>query len=420
VLKLNPADSVAGPPWALAWRLAFGQLVAWGVLYYAFTVVIGPMQAATGWSRAFLNAGVSIGLLVWGLCAYPAGVWIHRHGARGLMTAASAAGGLALALIGLTTTPAGYLAAWALLGAAMAGVLYEPAFAVVTERFGPRFRQGITIVTLVGGLASTAFIPAAQGMVAWFGWQHALIGLGLFQAAVGTAVHWFGIPTRPPQPTEKRETVPVIRSLLGSGSLPEWRDQRFAGLALWFAAHAATFSGTMMLLVPVIQQSGLSNEAMLGAMMLIGPMQVAGRLALMKWNGRHSSLELARGATLLLVASLVLLTFFRPTFGVLAGFAVLYGTANGVMTILRGTSVAELFGRERYALLGGALALPSVLAKSAAPWVLATLWEGTGAYQAAFGGALVFASAGVVGLHLAAKPRLPCARPQTFAERCER
>lgn len=66
------------PPWALAWRLAFGQIVAWGVLYYAFTVIVGPMQASTGWSRAFLNAGITVGFLAWGLCAYPAGVWTPR------------------------------------------------------------------------------------------------------------------------------------------------------------------------------------------------------------------------------------------------------------------------------------------------------------------------------------------------------
>lgn len=402
MLRLNPVQRAGQPPWALAWRLAAGQIVAWGVLYYAFTVIVGSMQEATGWSRTFLNAGVTVGFLAWGLCAYPAGFWIHRHGARGLMTAASVAGGLALALIGLNPAPAGYLLAWVLLGAAMAGLLYEPAFAVVIERFGVHAPQGITVVTLVGGLASTVFIPAAQGMVALVGWQQALVVLGAFQAVFGAALHCFGVPARA-RIHSVAGVAPATSSLLRAWSLPEWRDPRLAGLALWFAAHAAAFSGTMMLLVPVIQQSGLANESMLVAIMLIGPMQVAGRLALMGLVGRHAALHLARWATVGLIASLALLTLFRPTFAVLAVFAVLYGTANGVMTILRGTAVAEVFGRDRYALVSGALALPSVLAKAAAPWVLAMLWEQAGDPRIVFGGALVLAFAGAAGLGFAAR-----------------
>jgi len=397
--------AAATPPWVLAWRLAFGQLVAWGVLYYAFTVIVGPMQAATGWSRAFLNAGITVGFLAWGVCAFPAGVWIHRHGARGLMTSASVAGGLALALIGLTTAPAGYMLAWMLLGAAMAGLLYEPAFAVVMSRFGSHYHRGITVITLVGGLASTVFLPTAQGLVALVGWQHALIVLGVFQAVFGATLHWFGVP--PHEVAPPAAGASGARSLFRAWSLPEWRDSRFAGMALWFAAHAATFSGTMMLLVPVVQQTGLSNESIVGALMFFGPMQVAGRLVLMGVIGRHSALSLARWAMIALVSSLALLTVVRPGFTVLVLFAVLFGSANGVMTILRGTAVGEVFGRDRYALLSGALALPSVLARAAAPWALAALWEQTGADRAVFGGALACALVGGVGLYVASRRPFP-------------
>lgn len=43
-----------------------GQLVSWGILYYAFMVMAAPVQAATRWSKSFLNLGVSLGLLMWG------------------------------------------------------------------------------------------------------------------------------------------------------------------------------------------------------------------------------------------------------------------------------------------------------------------------------------------------------------------
>lgn len=100
-------------PWGLAWRLAIGQIVAWGILYYAFTVVVGPMQAATGWSRPFLNGGISLGLLACGLFSLPVGAWIQRRGGRGLMALSSLLGGAALALIAIPHQVV-YIVAWLL------------------------------------------------------------------------------------------------------------------------------------------------------------------------------------------------------------------------------------------------------------------------------------------------------------------
>jgi Na+-translocating ferredoxin:NAD+ oxidoreductase RnfD subunit len=45
----------------------------------------------------------------------------------------------------------------------------------------------------------------------------------------------------------------------------------------------------------------------------------------------------------------------------------LYGWSNGVMTIVRGTVPAALFGRAGYGALLGRLALPSFVAKAVAP-----------------------------------------------------
>jgi hypothetical protein len=58
----------------------------------------------------------------------------------------------------------------------MAGVLYEPAFAVITAVFGSDARRGITALTLVGGFASTIFMPVTHLLIAAGG--SALVGNG--------------------------------------------------------------------------------------------------------------------------------------------------------------------------------------------------------------------------------------------------
>lgn len=397
-------------PWALAWRLAAGQLVAWGILYYAFTVVVGPMQAGTGWSRTFLNGGLSLGLLGWGVLALPAGVWIQRHGGRLLMTLASAAGGTALIVMGLVPDPVAYYGAWLLLGASMAGLLYDSAFAVITHAFGAQYRRGITLITLVGGLASTVFIPIAQIAVDVFGWQQALVALGLFQIAVGVPLHWFGVPRFSP-PIATAETASSAQRW--RAWLREFRrdisDPRFVGLAIWFTAHAAAFTGLIFQLVPVLQALRVDSATILQAIAIIGPMQVLGRFLLTTRGAQFSTLRIGGWAMAALSGSVVTLLVLPPRLAWLAAFAALYGAGNGVMTILRGTAIAELFGRSRYAELNGALSAPAVLAKAAAPLVLAGFWSWSGEPRAVLAGVLALTLMGAAGLRLVMRSRAPVA-----------
>lgn len=403
------ANENGGPPpvvlpWALAWRLALGQIVAWGILYYAFTVIVGPMQVATGWSRTFLNGGLSLGLLAWGLAALPVGAWIQRRGGRGVMSAGSALGGAALVLMGLQADGAVYLLAWLMLGTAMAGLLYDAAFAVVTQAFGPEYRRGITLITLVGGLASTVFIPIAQFAVDHLGWRQALVAFGLFQFALGVPLHWFGLPASAGAPA-------VVRAESAGARWTAWRrefcreitDPRFAGLALWFTAHAAAFTGLIFQLVPILQALRVDNAVVVQAIMIIGPMQVLGRLLLTAHGGRFSTLRVGRWAMAALVAALLILLLLPPDRIWLGLFAALYGIGNGVTTILRGTAIAEMFGRARYAELNGALAAPAVLARAAAPLGLAAIWSATGEPRLVFASVLGLVLAGIVGLAIAAR-----------------
>lgn len=120
--------------WWIVLALSITETVSYGILYYAFTVFIAPMQAELDWSRAEITAGLSLALLVAGIAALPVGRWVDRHGSRGLMTL----GSLIAALVVLAW--AGVQALWffyllcSVMGLAMAAVLYEPAFATRSTR----------------------------------------------------------------------------------------------------------------------------------------------------------------------------------------------------------------------------------------------------------------------------------------------
>ena len=97
-----------------------------------------PMAESLGWSLTLLNGAATGGLLVTGLCAYPVGALIDRHGGRYIMAAGSFCAAVLLALWSTIADPYVFYAIWLGLGACMAAILYEPVFVVFDPAFWPR------------------------------------------------------------------------------------------------------------------------------------------------------------------------------------------------------------------------------------------------------------------------------------------
>ncbi|HET6763380.1 MAG TPA: MFS transporter, partial [Longimicrobiaceae bacterium] len=163
--------------WVLVGTLSLTETVSYGILTYAFAVFLGPMERELGWSRTAATGAYSFALLVAGAAAIPAGRWVDRHGARGLMTAGScAAASGVFAWSRVQSLPALY-AVWTLIGLAMAAVLYEPAFAVIATWFVRGRSRALTVLTFAGGFASIVFVPLSAALVRSLGWRNALAAL---------------------------------------------------------------------------------------------------------------------------------------------------------------------------------------------------------------------------------------------------
>jgi hypothetical protein len=93
-----------------------------------------------------------------------------------------------------------------------------------------------------------------------------------------------------------------------------------------------------------------------------------------------------------LVAAFVLLALFSFSAALAAAFAVLYGMANGLLTIARGTVPLALFGAAGYGRLVGRIGGPFLVVQSVAPVVLTYVAEHS---SDAIGLTLVAAFAGV-------------------------
>lgn len=65
--------------WLLVGTLGITETISWGVLYYAFSVFLTPMEADLGWSRAVTTGAFSLALVISGITAIPVGRWLDRR-----------------------------------------------------------------------------------------------------------------------------------------------------------------------------------------------------------------------------------------------------------------------------------------------------------------------------------------------------
>jgi hypothetical protein len=380
-------DAAHRPGWALIGVLGVTQIVSWGSLYYAFPLLLAPIEQELGWQRASVVGAFSLSLLIAGAAAIPVGMVIDRIGGRAPMAWGSMLAAVLLAVLSRSDSLLMFYALWAGLGVCMAATLYEPAFAVIYRSFGTDARKAVTALTLIAGFASTVFWPLSEWLVASLGWRDALMVLAALNLLVCWPLHRFALPA-----AVASDAVPHPRRRQASlGAALPWRSRGFWLLAVVFAANMLAFAVLSVHLIPLLVERGLSTAQAAVLAAVVGPMQVGGRVVEYVFGRRFSAAAAGMTALVVLPAALLLVIVGGASFLVLAAGLALYGASNGVMTIVRAIVPADLFGRERYATLNGALSVPVILTRAAGPVAASFLWSATGGYGATLW-ALVLAS----------------------------
>ncbi len=380
--------------------LAFTQITGWGVLFYAFPVLQGSIVADTGWSATAVAGAFTTGQVVAALGGVAVGRLLDARGPRGLMTAGSALGVAGCVLVASAGTAAGFALAWIVAGLAQSACLYGPAFAAVTRWYAGRDRiRALTALTVVGGLASTAFAPLTAWLHSGLDWRDTYLVLAAVLALTVPA-HWWGL--RRPWPAAERGAGPAGDQPAGQGAaagatVPTAAivtSARFLVLGLALSLTSLCAGAVVVGLIPLLQERGLGVEEASAVLALGGIGQVAGRLG----HGVVVARLGVVGQGVLVVGAVALTTLLLGVLGSVAGLLVVVlaaGAARGSLTLLKATAVADRWGTRAYARLSGALTLPTALAGASAPWVGARLAATTGSHATAF--AMLGALAAVAG-----------------------
>ena len=344
---------------ATAFGLGFTQLIAFGTTLYLLGVLAVPIHLDTGWPLPAIAAGLSLAVAVSALLAPHAGKQVRAgHGGRLLMasTVLFAIGLLAIAAAHDLWT---WFAGWAIVGCGMATGLYDTVFGTLGTRHDQDARPMISMVALVGGFASTAAWAASGAVLSRLDWRlcvdlfaaaHLLVNLPIYALIFGRRGDT--------APTRTTQAIPVI-------------DRRvFLLVAAIFMIESCITTCVAVHLITLFREMGRPLGLAIAFGAIVGPCQVAGRLAEMTLGRKlHPIVTVIAAAGTVTLSLLVLATVPMAVAPALA----LYGAAIGVLSIARGLLPLKLFGGDAYAVVMGRLARPISLAQAMAPAATAVL-----------------------------------------------
>lgn len=362
-------------PWRAVPVLGVTQIVSWGSIYYTPVLIVPLIAAERGWSIAFAMGGFSAGLLTAGLVLPAVGRTIDRFGGHVVMTAGSLIGALGLVLIVQVTHPIAYLGVWVVLGLAMAANLYDAAFATLGRIFGASARRPMTALTLAGGFASTVSWPATHALLERVEWHGTYLIYAAVLAFVSAPLHALLLP-RDRAALDTPSGAGDSSSPARAPVLPP-RGRAFLLVAAGFTLYAFVPSGLAAHLLAIFGRSGIDAVTVVWIGALFGPAQVGARLIEFAIVRDVQPLWIMRFALAVLLAAFASLAVFGISPLTAAVFAVMFGGANGLVTISRGAVPLALFGATGYGHLLGRLAGPFLLMQSAAPLVMAMAVERT-------------------------------------------
>lgn len=346
--------------------LGVGQCINWGVLYYAFAVLVVPLQRELEVETWIVTGAFTVALLASAALAPTVGRWGDQN--RG-PTVMQAGGVIAATLLaGWTLVPGVFMlyAVWAALGLCMATTLYEPAFNIIGRAYGDPAKRlrAIAAVTIFGGLASTAFLPLTALLLDAFGWRSTVLVLAALVVASTGLLRAFVVHELSVAPTAGTvEMSAPPKAVPGSGTA------RFNFIAGAFALASLASAAFMANLVPALGDRHISarTAAMLGGLM--GLMQLPGRALMM-----HGAFAVAPWT--LLTVSLALHAVGLgsvagvPSAAIVVAGTMAFGLGAGLTTLVRPHLVQTMFGTA-VGHLNGRIARQQQIARALGPLVVA-------------------------------------------------
>ncbi len=349
--------------------------------FYSIGVLMGPVTANFGWSRAEFQSAMLLSSGLGALTAPVVGWLCDRYGPR--KVALPGLLGLALAFVAasrmngeLWTLYCAY-AAIALLGAGTIPVTWTRTIALSFNK-----QRGLALgLTLTGtGIAAILLPHYVVWAIARFGWRGAYVGLGLLPVLLAGPLVYFGFHSRKPASGASSATPAASYGLLPAQVLR--RRHFWILLCSVFAAYLG-ISGIGANLFASLTDRGVAPAQAATVQSAFGAAIIIGRIGVGYLVDRFWAPGVAALALCLAVVG-CLMIYGNPPFWTTLLAVVLIGFAAGAELDLMSFLAARFFGVLHYSKIYSLLYSALALCGGTAPMLFAYLYDRTGSYDRSF------------------------------------
>ncbi|MBO9465135.1 MFS transporter [Tropicibacter sp. R15_0] len=359
--------------------LGITQIMGYGCLMYAYAVLLPHMATDLGLSLSEIFGILSLGLFFGGLISPLAGRLVDRHGGYWVMMLGAVVAGLALMAMSLVANTPGLFSAILLAEAASMFVLYNIAFASVTQLdLAVAPQRSISVITLFGGVASTIFWPLTLTLFNTVGWKMTWVYLGLAYLAICLPLLHLSLahPMRDlEQPHAAQSDATDWPELSGTE-----RKRGMLWMIISFVFSGYLMGAVMTLWVTNVQDLGHSAAMAALAGALIGPFKTVGRFFEMLVSRNLYPLATYALALGLMMAGFLTLLLLGVTLAGVLIAAALYGMGDGIKTIARGTLPLALFGAKGYGARLGWISFVQMSVNASGPFAFAWVTQTYGSW----------------------------------------
>jgi MFS family permease len=392
-MELKSSPAIPGSTRVVV-ALGATQTLAWASSYYLPAILAEPIARGVNVPETHVLAAFSCALVLSALIAPKVGRVIDRAGGRGVLCASNVVLAAGLVLLAGAQGTVTLAIAWGALGIGMGMGLYDAAFAALARIYGTAARAPITGITLFAGFASTLGWPLTAAIESEWGWRSACLTWSAIHLFVCLPLNRYCLPA-----SASHVRVAILRpektSTVADQSSVMWL-LAFVFAAAWFV------TGAMATHLPsLLREAGATTAQAIGFAALVGPSQVAARLAEFGLLRHIHPIVSARIAAAMLPLGVGMLVIFGMPYG-LAAFAILYGAGNGLLTIAKGTLPLAMLGPKDYGYRQGLIGAPARMAQATAPLLFGLLVSRWG----------IWSLAAAVTLTLSALIALLILRPQ--------
>ena len=375
--------------WYIVAAITVIGIIVGGTTYYGFTAMVGPIAATMGWGYAQIALAMTLRGVESGVMNPIMGAVADRWPAKRLVFLGITILGIGLFLLSQVNSLTMFYVSFLIIG--LGGSLGMQVVPTVVIARWFRRNTGKAFGVMAAGIGTGGFlVPVVTMMVDTYGWRPFLIGLAIIVLVIGLPVS-FVFRNRPEDygflPDGKLQnslddSLRVQTEDVSMGVKEALKTRAFWSIGIAFMLQTAGGSAVLLHIMPYLESVGIERSTASMVAMFLPIISIPSLLAFGWLSDIYRRNYIIAATMLLSSVGLFLLSIIDgSSFGLIAGFVIVYGAGFGAQMSLRPPIMREYFGSKKFGAIFGLGSIFITIGAISTPPLAGWIFDTRGVYD---------------------------------------